>query len=74
MSLSHFVQTIAAHDRHRNMALIDIEHMLKYYSAWTHILVRLRPTNKEVSTHNIITVHWNPKYIYVVNQIPIVSF
>ncbi|XP_058983673.1 GPI inositol-deacylase-like isoform X1 [Musca domestica] len=48
-SLSHFVQTIPSHDNYRYMVLLDIHRMLKYYPDWTHILVRLKPTNKPTS-------------------------
>lgn len=31
------------------MALIDLQHIRKFYSLWTHVLVRVPPTNKPVS-------------------------
>ncbi|KAL9872577.1 GPI inositol-deacylase isoform 2-T2 [Glossina fuscipes fuscipes] len=47
--ISHYIQNIPAQDTFRSVSLIDVEHVLKYYPNWTHIMIRLPPTNKKVS-------------------------
>ncbi|XP_073835018.1 GPI inositol-deacylase isoform X2 [Musca autumnalis] len=49
ISLSHFVQRIPSHEIYRYMVLINFQRMQNYYPDWTHILVRLKPTNKPTS-------------------------
>ncbi|XP_065365052.1 GPI inositol-deacylase [Calliphora vicina] len=51
-SLSHNIQNIASHDNVRSMVLIDLQHLNKFYPLWTHVMVRLLPTNKPI-TFNI---------------------
>lgn len=66
-SLSHNIQSIAAHDNFRSSVLLDIQHIQKYYPLWTQLMVRIPPTNKPVSSNTnspLITINLVKKKIH----------
>ncbi|KAM7350071.1 GPI inositol-deacylase [Cochliomyia hominivorax] len=48
-SLSHYIQSIASHERIRSMVIIDLQHINKFYPLWTHIMLQLLPTSKMIT-------------------------